>query len=326
MMAEKSTAPGAGSDTDAQELPKEKTPEAEAELAEKETPEAEPAEDKETDSTGAPEAEPAEVETAADADAPGEADTTDEATDDEPAPTTDDGPPPRRRLTSANAAVALLLALLGFALVVQLKAVATDPTLASARQEDLVRILSDLDSREERLRQDIADLAETQRQLTTAGEGQEAALAEATRRADELGILAGILPVEGPGLTVRIQAGIKPISAATLLDAVQELRGAGAEAIQIAGGNGTQIRVVASTYFIDTEGRVVVDGETLSGPYTLTVVGEPSTLAPALNIPGGVVESVYSSGGTVIVQDEPGVVQVSAVRAPVTLQYARPVS
>src|SRR5690554_4268669 len=58
---------------------------------------------------------------------------------------------PVRRVTPANVVVALLLALLGFTLVVQVKSVSTDPTLAAARQEDLVRILSDLDAREERL-------------------------------------------------------------------------------------------------------------------------------------------------------------------------------
>lgn len=233
---------------------------------------------------------------------------------------------PRRRFGPVDLVVALLLALLGFSLVVQLRTVDTDPTLATARQEDLVRILSDLDSQEGRLRQDIADLEETLGELTTAGQSQEAALEEASERADELGILAGILPAEGPGITIRIFAGSEPIAAATLLDAVQELRGAGAEAIQVAGGDGTAVRVVASTYFVDEGGAVVVDGVTLPGPYILTVIGDPSTLAPALNIPGGVVESVRSSGGTVIVQDEPGVVRVSAVRAPETLQHARPVS
>lgn len=231
-----------------------------------------------------------------------------------------------RRFGAVDLVMALLLALLGFSLVVQWRAVATDPSLATARQEDLVRILSDLDSREGRLRQDIADLERIHSELTTAGQSREAALEEATRRADELGILAGLLPVEGPGITVRMVPVGAPIAAATLLDAVQELRGAGAEAIQVAGGDGTAVRVVASTYFVDAEDGIVVDGVTLTGPYTLTVIGDPSTLAPALNIPGGVVESVSSSGGTVIVQDEPGVVRVSAVRVSESLRHARPVS
>jgi uncharacterized protein YlxW (UPF0749 family) len=266
---------------------------------------AEPADDAPAD------AEPAD-------DAPADA----EPADAEPAV----GAPPPRRLSVAGAVVAVLLFLLGFTMVVQMRSVATDPTLAAARQEDLVRILADLDAHEERLRSDIAELEETWRRLTTAGQAQEEALAEATRRADELGILAGTLPVEGPGLVVEIRSGVQGLSAAILLDAVQELRGAGAEAMQITDRDGTAVRVVASTYFLDHDRGIVVDGVLLRSPYTMTVIGEPQTLQPALSLPGGVVETVHSQGGTVDMQDEPDGVLVSAVRSPTTLQHARPVS
>lgn len=234
----------------------------------------------------------------------------------------------RRRVTPSAAVVALLLALLGFTLVWQVRSVATDPTLASARQEELVRILADLDAHEARLRQDIAELEETRRRLTTAGESQQEALAEATRRADELGILAGTLPATGPGVRVQIRAGPEGLSAATLLDAVQELRGAGAEALQITDGNDTEVRVVGSTYFVDGEAGGVpviqVDGRTMRSPYTITAIGDPDTLQPALTIPGGVVESVEAGDGTVTVHGEPDGVEVSAVREPATLQHAQP--
>ncbi|KIR61933.1 MULTISPECIES: DUF881 domain-containing protein [Micromonospora] len=231
-----------------------------------------------------------------------------------------------RRFTSAGAMIALLLGLLGFTLVVQLRTTSTDPTSAATRQEDLVRIFSDLDSREKRLRQDIEALEESQRQLRSGEQGRQAALQEATRRADELGILAGTLPARGPGLSVRFEAGSKPISAYRVLDAVQELRGAGAEAMQISGGDGAAVRIIASTYFLDgSGGDLVVDGRRLSGPFTITVIGDPTTMATALKIPGGVAASVAGDGGNVIVEDRE-VADVSALHAPVKLEHARPVS
>lgn len=231
-----------------------------------------------------------------------------------------------RRLTSAGAMIAVLLALLGFTLVVQLKTTSTDPTLAATREEDLVRISSDLDSRERRLRQDIEALEESQRQLRSGEQGRQAALEEATRRADELGILAGTLPAVGPGLSVRFEAGAKPIASSRILDAVQELRGAGAEAMQIAGADGSAVRIIASTYFVDGEdGGLVVDGRRLSGPYTILVIGDPATMRTALNIPGGVVASVSDDGGNVIVEDREAV-EVSQLHAPIKLDHARPVS
>ncbi|MFC0533606.1 DUF881 domain-containing protein [Phytohabitans kaempferiae] len=231
----------------------------------------------------------------------------------------------RRSVTSAGVVIAVLLALLGFTLVVQLKSNSADQGLASARQDDLVRILFDLESREERLRDEIADLEDSQRQLSSGAAGRQAALDEATRRADELGVLAGTLPARGPGLTVEFRQGSERLKASAILDAVQELRGAGAEAMQIAGADGTAVRIVASTWFLDQEGGVGVDGRRLSAPYTITVIGEPRTMETALKIPGGVVESVGNDNGTVIVQEHE-VVDVSALRAPTSLQHARPTS
>ncbi|MFD2765160.1 DUF881 domain-containing protein [Micromonospora eburnea] len=234
--------------------------------------------------------------------------------------------PPSRRLTSAGAMIAVLVALLGFTLVVQLKTTSTDSGLAATREEDLVRISSDLDSRERRLRQDIAALEDSQRQLRSGEQGRQAALDEATRRADELGILAGTLPAVGPGLSVRFEGGDKAISWARMLDAVQELRGAGAEAMQIVGSDGTAVRVIASTYFVDAQGGgLMVDGRRLTGPYTILVIGDSATMRTALNIPGGVVAAVADDGGNVIVEDREAV-EVSQLHAPIKLEHARPVS
>ncbi|SCG38761.1 DUF881 domain-containing protein [Micromonospora humi] len=234
--------------------------------------------------------------------------------------------PVARRFTSAGAMIGVLLALLGFTLVVQLKTTSTDPTLAATREEDLVRISSDLDSRERRLRQDIEALEESQRQLRSGAQGRQAALQEATRRADELGILAGTLPAVGPGLEVRFSGSGKAMSSTRILDAVQELRGAGAEAMQIQGADGTAVRVIASTYFVDASGGgLVVDGRRLGGPFTILVIGDPATMRTALNIPGGVVSTVRNNGGNVTSEDRE-VVEVSQLHAPIKLDHARPVS
>lgn len=232
-----------------------------------------------------------------------------------------------RRVSPATVVILVLLALLGFTLVEQLRTTSTDPTTSAARQEDLVRILYDLDAREDRLRQDIAALEKSQRQLRSGEQGRQVALEEAARRADELGILAGTLPARGPGLTVRFEPGGEAaISAVRVLDAVQELRGAGAEAMQVSGGDRATVRIVASTFFLDGEnGSLVVGGRRLTGPYTITVIGDPATMRTALKIPGGVVATVAGDGGTVIVEDRE-VVEVSALHAPIELEHARPIT
>jgi uncharacterized protein YlxW (UPF0749 family) len=232
--------------------------------------------------------------------------------------------PRRPRASVAGGVIGALLVLLGFALVVQLRSNASDNQLTTARSEDLVRILSELDARKDRLSQEITSLDATKQQLEAGSEGRAAALAEASRRAEELGILAGTLAAQGPGLTVRLMPGSQPLKAWLILDAVEELRGAGAEAMQIAGSSGEPVRIVASTYFVDAGTGLRVDGQTLAPPYVITVIGDPQAMQPALNIAGGVTDTVHQATGTVIV--EQGTVRVTATHAATTPRYAQPVS
>ena len=237
-----------------------------------------------------------------------------------------DGPPekpaPWRRLSSAGALIWVLLALFGFTLVVQLRSNDGDQGLATMRQEDLVRILSDLESQDSRLQSQITALENSQRQLTSNVTGRQAALAEAQKRSEELGLLAGTLPGRGPGLKITVDK----VKASAILNAVQELRGAGGEVMQVTGVGGSAVRVVASSYFVDAEGGgIIVDGARLTGPYTLLVIGSPQTMQTALQIPGGVVASVNSGGGSVTME-QMATVEVTAVRKATSLQYAKPVS
>ncbi|TDC70922.1 DUF881 domain-containing protein, partial [Micromonospora sp. KC606] len=69
----------------------------------------------------------------------------------------------------------------------------------------------------------------------------------------------------------------------------------------------------------------VVGGRSLSGPYTITVIGDPTTMETALKIPGGVAATVAGDGGNVIVEERE-VAEVSALHGPMKLEHARPVS
>jgi uncharacterized protein YlxW (UPF0749 family) len=237
-------------------------------------------------------------------------------------------------LRRVDIAVAVLLALLGFAAVVQVRSTQDDGLLASARQEDLVQILDDLTSRSLRLRQEISTLTSTQERLTTGSGQDEAAVAEARRRAQVLGILAGTVAARGPGVLVTIDDPDKEITAEVLLDALEEMRDAGAEAIQLEGSvdpatntaaEGQIVRVVAATSFVeaDDRGGIEVDGTLLQPAYRFVIVGDPATIAAALAIPGGVIDNVEQSGGRALVVRRENVL-VGALRPLDRPRYARP--
>jgi uncharacterized protein YlxW (UPF0749 family) len=239
--------------------------------------------------------------------------------------------PPVRRLLRPQARkvdllVAALLALLGFGLAVQVRSTQGDALLTTARPEDLVQILDELNNRGERLRDEVASLTATQERLTSGSDSAASALADARRRTQVLGVIAGTLAARGPGVRVTITDPDAQVSASLLLDAMEELRNAGAEAMQVEGkglsGSTTAVRVVASTAFVDDRSGVVVDGTPLSSPYRFLVIGDPATLAGAMAIPGGVEDTVRQQGGSADVTRSDDV-RVAALHALATPRYAR---
>jgi uncharacterized protein YlxW (UPF0749 family) len=242
-------------------------------------------------------------------------------------PTTDEA---RRRLRDAlslrtgsgQLVAAALLGMLGFTVAIQL----TDSTdvLERATRSDLVQILAGLDNRSEQLAAEVARLEQARADLLAGAGDSEAALAEAQSRLDTFGILAGTLPAEGPGVTMRIADPQAAVTAVSMLSAIQELRDAGAEAIQVDGANERSVRVVASTAFADEPtGGVSVGGVALTPPYLVRAIGDADTLSAALTIAGGAVPSLTSAGATVTVTS-PSVVVVDALHEASDPTYARP--
>jgi uncharacterized protein YlxW (UPF0749 family) len=214
--------------------------------------------------------------------------------------------------------IGLLCLLLGFGAALQVRATRTDAVLASARQDDLVGILDDVTALSDRLQREALELRVTRNELAGGTNRAETALKQAREREAALGILAGTVPARGPGIELLVSDPERRVDGGVLLDALQELRDAGAEAVQIGG-----VRVVASTAFVDREGRVLVDGQPVGPPYVLRAIGDPATMSAALDIPGGVLEVLRGLGadGTVSERDT---VQVDALHRLKRPQYARP--
>jgi uncharacterized protein YlxW (UPF0749 family) len=263
----------------------------------------------------------------------------------------------RPRATRAQVFGALLCGLLGFALVTQVHS-ATGLGFTTARQSDLVDILDSLSARSDQLRAQIAAEQTSLAKLTGGTDQTQAALEEAQQRAATLQILAGTAAASGPGIDLQITDPQHQVAADDLLEALEELRDAGAEAIQITGSaaaatgttpttattpaagslasagatptaapgaSGHVVRLVASSFFVDAPDRsgIVVDAVLLAPPYDIVAIGDPHTMSTAMGIPGGVLDTLTAKGarGTVITHDS---VQVTALHQVAVPQYARP--
>ncbi len=236
-------------------------------------------------------------------------------------------PPPaagrgRSRPVFAVLAVALCL-LLGIAIVIQVNQTESGDSLDTARPADLLVLLGSLQQREAALNTEVAGLQRTLASLQASGTSDQAAIDNARSRLAALSILIGTVAATGPGVTVTIGDPTAGVGPETMLDVISELRASGAEAMEIQAGE-QSVRVGVDTWVVGAPGALVVDGLTLAPPLTVIAIGDPPTLAAAMNIPGGAVDSVERVGGTMTVAQSERV-DITTLRQPKPRQYAQPV-
>jgi uncharacterized protein YlxW (UPF0749 family) len=236
-------------------------------------------------------------------------------------------PDERRRLSSllslggvrGQLVVAVLLAALGFAAVVQVRLTHTQDDFGGQRREDLIDLLDSLSAASDRARSQIDALQKTRTDLLSSSERRQAAIDEGTQRLEVLKILAGTVPAVGPGVSVTVTDPENAVTAAALLNGIEELRDAGAEAIEV----NDVLRVVASTSLTDDDGVITGDGIALRAPYVIDAIGSSHTLGEAVVFPGGMSDEIKQLGGDVTVHQADRV-EVGALHTVEQPQYSRP--
>lgn len=244
-----------------------------------------------------------------------------------PEPTTPVQPPVgRQRLLAAlrrpsrqQAMVAVLLAVLGFAAVTQMRSYQVDDTYAGYREQALIDVLNGLAGTTQRAEAELARLEETRARLQSETSAEQAAIEEARNESNALSVLAGLVPVTGPGIRITITEETGQVDIDSLLDTVQEMRTSFAEAMQING----EVRIVATTSFEDGVGGIYVDGTFLEPPYVIDVIGEPSTLHGGMTFLEGPIAQLEADGARVAVEELQSL-DIEAVAEPEQPEFAQP--
>ena len=228
-----------------------------------------------------------------------------------------------RRPGRGQLIAAVMLFIVGLGGVMQIRINTADDTYTNARREDLVQLLDGLGSESRRLEDEINQLERTRTSLQSGADTQRVAREEAEKRVQVLSILAGTVPAEGPGIRMRIADPDNKVNADVLLNAVEEMRDAGAEVLEV----NDSIRVVASTWFGSDGNGLVIDGRSVSTPITVEVIGEPHSLEEAARFRGGIVSEITGPqiGGTVQIEQLNRVV-VESLHTVRQNQYAQPAS
>ncbi len=230
--------------------------------------------------------------------------------------------PTMRPASRAQTRIALALVAVAVGFLAGIQAAQRDTEtarLAAEAPEDLTRILADLNAEADALASQVADLRVKlfRYQDTTARD--DLALQDARKAVADLRVLAGTSPVRGPGVELTISDPRGLVTWEPILDLVQELRDAGAEAIAL-----NDRRVVASTWFGPATPGIIVDGERILPPFRILAIGSPEAMGEALNIPGGPLTLMQAQPSVSAVVEEERRLLLPALQRELTFRYARP--
>lgn len=222
----------------------------------------------------------------------------------------------RARASRTQVVVALLVALVGFSAATQIQQDESD-SLDRLTQTELVRLLDEIGTRIDDLSAERDSLRAELAELRTGVTSQEAARAAAEQQVLVRSIQAGVVPVRGPGIVVTIEDPRGVVRAQSLVTLIEELRNAGAEAIQL-----NSIRISTRSWVVQAEEGVEVDGLALAPPYRVSAIGSPDSLSVALEMPGGVLAAIRATGATTTLEEHEDV-RIEAVVTLTDLEHAR---
>lgn len=191
------------------------------------------------------------------------------------------------RRPRSQIALAAILLLLGFLVVVQLRAQQAGTGLETQSPQDLTLLIANLTTGSDALRAELADL---QRQLEAIDDARargETSVGQLRGDLERVRLWAGLEPAAGPGIRVSVDG---PVPAVALAEIVNELRNVGAEAIAVGG-----IRVVAGSVIAGPTGGLSIDDSPLGPRVDILAIGNAPALTGALTRAGGIVTQVQAT-------------------------------
>lgn len=217
--------------------------------------------------------------------------------------------------------VALVLCLVAIGVVVQIRSQSGEEAYRTARRADLIQLIDGLAEESRRMEREIAELEGTKRELESGSDARRVARDEAQRRLDALSVLGGTAPANGPGIQITITDHQGKVGPSVILDALGEMRDAGAEVMEF----NDRIRVTAATWVSGTPGALIVDNQPMTREIVLEVIGEPHALEEAARFRGGLVSEVTAPtvGATITVQPVDRI-DIQSVVVPDDHEFARP--
>lgn len=221
------------------------------------------------------------------------------------------------RRTSGRLAVTLVLAILGFLVVVQLRVQSTAPGLQGLSTQDLTVLIANLTTGNALLADEVETLERQEAALAAGQDRGQTSLGQIRADLSRVRAFAGAVGVTGDGVRVRV-AGPLPADAVGML--LNELRNAGAEALTVG-----EVRVVPGVGISGRAGQLEVGGRALGDPFELLAIGSPETLTGSLTRAGGPIAQLAATFPSVFVEVVPEEdLTLPPAEGPLAPRYGRP--
>ncbi|MDD4690690.1 DUF881 domain-containing protein [Eubacterium aggregans] len=225
--------------------------------------------------------------------------------------------------------IAVVSVLVGVLIILSMRAV--DQIGGSANTERAAKLASEinaLESRNEALEAEKTKLSQKLAQYESSLAEGDDVIKEKLQALEKERIAAGYTDVSGSGIIIAIDVdstsdydpSLYASHAELLLTLVNELNAAGAEAVSINGE-----RLVGTTEVRQGGNYVNINKKKFTAPFEVRAIGEPATLAAAVEMRSGIVDVMKSNHLKVGISRQEAL-EIVAYDGTVDIQYAQPVA
>ncbi len=221
------------------------------------------------------------------------------------------------RSSRSQIALAIVALLLGFLVVTQVRSQAGGTGLEDRSAQDLTLLVANLNTRNDQLRAEVADLGIQLDSIRAAQARGDTSAGQLRADLLRIRIWSGVDAADGQGVRVVLRG---PVTALVLEDLLNELRNAGAEAISVGG-----VRVVPATIAGGAPGTLSVEDSALADPLEVLAIGNSATMTGTLTRAGGLVAQELATNPGIAIEVTPADrIHVPATTRDLTPRIARP--
>lgn len=203
------------------------------------------------------------------------------------------------------------------------------------RETELKEMLASYKGKYEETVEELNGVKDKINEYTQDEKSEEEAFELLKNEVKEANMLLGKTDVKGEGVIITINSETSfdssnsnnttiiddveqvEITHEDLLDLVNELKLAGAEAIEINGE-----RVITTTDIFDVGNFILINGQRTKAPYTIKAIGNQSYLESALSVKDGYIDEYRSRGYNVTISKEKEIV-IKKYEGEMTLKYVK---